>query len=188
MTDINQLVYSLAHQLTGDWYVNTLKQSENVFYIWDRKGVYIVVRLNVYGEKNPIISLCYENFKYNGLFTVKKIGCSLEKGLQAIKNDIQNRLFDCLPVAKEGLKKAADELKAKKVQLENREHIINAVGAVFELEKHSYSRTYETYDLVGTSIRAHHQGCNNFDLTISGVSAEILIKIGILIKENNNIR
>lgn len=186
MTKKNKLVYSLAHHLRGDWFVNDLKQTPTSFYIHDRNGIYIIIDTNVYGEKNPIISINYTDSVSKRLYRVGKIGCSLSKSLSAIKSDIESRLFGYLPEAKSLMLKSIKKAVNAKCEREESANIIHALSCAFELEEQSRSYTGQAYDLVGTSIRANHQSGDSFDLKINGVNLEMLIKIAGIMKENND--
>ncbi len=184
--DTLKLVRTLAARLKGDWFINEKARAdrglESVYYIHDRKGLFITIKLHVYGKKTPQIAICYLNKRYKTVQTVKQIGCSLDKSLTAIKSDIESRLFDAIPEAQaKYLEFLKYDERLKSERIEN-EYIINSLAQVFELESHGKSYGgCPSFKLEGLDLKFEHLGADNFRLS-AGVNLEKLIKMAQVLK------
>ena len=191
MKDYQAIIRQVCSHLAGKWFYHDLKSEGDHLYIHDRNGVFIRFSLDVYGCKIPQLSICYADPRAKDirLVTVAKIGCSLDKGVYSITSSIEKRLFCYLVEARSQLHDEIMKLRARKGEQEAREQIIAALGNVFALEKHQYSRTYQTYDLAmsqdslkASSVRVHHEaGIDNFSVKIDGLTLDKLMKIAHIV-------
>lgn len=183
MLNVELVVKSLARHLSGKWIFDALRQTQNSYYLHDRNGIYILFQTGVYKKNIPQISINYLDPRNEQLRRIAIIGCSLNKSIQSIKTDIETRLFCELENARAEREKVVNSRKQTLLGDQYRFHMVSALSQVFEVEKRTCSYTFQTYDLVGLDISAHHGKNNNFNLTINDVSLDDLIKIGNIIKE-----
>lgn len=171
----------VAARLKGEWFYNELESSGTVFYLHNRSGLFIKIATSVYGCKLPQWTLSFFHKGHKQKNSVETIGCSLEKSVEAIALDVQTRLLHLTGTALQKFSEASNKFEADKRSRAEREYMIEALSKVTVLEKHSYSRTYETYD-IGENITVHHQSGEWFDVSIKGINLDTLIKLLGIVK------
>lgn len=171
----------VAASLKGGWFYNELASSGTVFYLHNRNGLFIKIATSVYGCKLPQWTLSFYHKGHKQKISVETIGCSLDKSVEAIAVDVQARLLHLTATAQQKFNEASNKFEADKRSQAERRYMIEALSKVAVLEKHSYSRTYETYD-IGENITIHHQSGEWFDVRIKGVNLDTLIKLLGIVK------
>jgi hypothetical protein len=178
--DTKTKLIRVAARLKGEWFYNELESSGTVFYLHNRSGLFIKIATSVYGCKLPQWTLSFFHKGHKQKNSVETIGCSLEKSVEAIALDVQTRLLHLTGTALQKFSEASNKFEADKRSRAERQYMIEALSKVAVLEKHNYSRTYETYD-IGENITVHHQSGEWFDVSIKGINLDTLIKlIGIV--------
>ncbi len=178
--DTKTKLRSVSARLKGGWFYNELESSGTVFYLYNRNGLFIKVATNVYGCKLPQWTLSFFHKGHKQKYSVETIGCSLEKSTEAIALDVQTRLLHLTDTAQQKYNEASNKFEANKRAQSERRYIIEALSKVTPLTKHSYSRTFETYDLKD-NMTVHHQQGDWFDVSIKGVNLDTVIKLlGVL--------
>ena len=187
MKNIEKLIHTLAARLKGQWFVNdkmkAQKGHECVFYLHDRKGIFLTFSLYEYGKNLPQIKLGFFNTRYNHVYNIEKIGCSLDKGITSIVNDIESRLLVELPKAQE---RYEEEKKQREQQLTSKEqdsNIIHALSCVYGLFKYSCYSNYPTYEFNDLDIVFKHLGGDDFQVKLNSISLDKLIRIAQIVAE-----
>jgi hypothetical protein len=181
-----ELLKKVAQQLKNGWNYHQLLSDEtnktcHGFYLTNRAGLYINIRY-CYGENLPQWSIRYKHPKHDTMQTVSTIGCSIDKSLKSIVQDLENRLLTSTGLAYQKLAAVTEECQRAAESQQHNDFIIDALKKVMRLTQsydHRYSNSWRVENdkkqEVATLHRYASQG--NFRLTINDVNPAELIKI-----------
>ena len=187
MKNIEKLIHTLAARLKGQWFVNdkikAQKGHEGVFYLHDRKGIFLTFSLYEYGKNLPQIKLGFFNMKHNHIYNIEKIGCSLDKGLTSIVNDIESRLLVELPKAQQRYEEEKRQREQQQANKQQDSNIIHALSCVYGIYKYHHHRDFPTYEFNDLDIVFKHLGGDDFQVKLNSISLDKLIRIAGVVDE-----
>jgi len=181
-----ELLKKVAQQLKDGWNYHQLLSDEtnktcHGFYLTNRAGLYINIRY-CYGENLPQWSIKYKHPKHKTMQTVVTIGCSIDKPLNSIVNDLKSRLLTSTPLAYQKLAAVTEECQKAEERKQCDDFIIEALKKVMNLNPtydHRFSDSWRIQNAQEHEIAKLNRYANNgnFELTIPNLNAEKLIKI-----------
>lgn len=181
-----ELLQKVAQHLKDGWYYHQLLSDEtnktcHGFYLTNRAGLYINIRY-CYGENLPQWSIKYKHPKHDTMQTVATIGCSIDKPLNSIVQDLKNRLLTSTGLAYQKLAAVTEECQKAADSQQHNDFIIEALKKVMRLNPsydHRFSDSWRVENDQRKEVATLHRYASkgNFRLTVNDVTPEELIQI-----------
>lgn len=186
-----ELLTKVAQQLKDGWTYHHLLSDEtnktcSGYYLTNKAGLYINI-CYCYGENLPQWSIKYKHPKHGTMQTVTTIGCSIDKPLNSIVQDLKNRLLCSTGEAYQKLAAVTEECQKAAESKQHNDFIIEALKKVMILKPtydHRFSDSWRIENAQEHEFATLHRYASkgNFRLTLNDVSPEELINIMQLIK------
>lgn len=181
----------IAQKIGDNWHYHQLLSDETNktcygYYLYNRAGLYINVKYS-YGENLPQWSLKYKHPKYDQMQTVLTIGCSIDKSLNAIVQDLKNRLLSFTGLAYEKLAEVTEEFQKRSERDKENDFVIEALKKVINLNPtydHRFSDSWRIQNEQGSEYGKLYRFANNgkFRITLDDVSPDEIIQIAQILK------